>query len=171
MSFPASKTSWKKVKKNRGSTVRSAKPQMTSLIDIMTILLVFLLKSFSSEGEIITPATGLTLPESTAKKRPELALRIAITRNHLLVEGERIVGIKTMMKREGLVIPELEALLEDRRATTEKIAESSTSVEFKGDVLIEADRKVRYRILQKIMYTCGQIGFSNFSLLVIKKET
>ena len=75
------------------------------------------------------------------------------------------------MAQEGMVIPELERILEGRRTTTETIAESSTHVEFKGDVLIEADRKVRFKMLQKIMYTCGQVGFSNFSLLVIKKES
>ena len=171
MGYPASKTNWKKLRKNKASTVKAVKPQMTSLIDIMTILLVFLLKSFSSEGEIVTPSKGLVLPESTAKKKPELALRIAITRRDLLVEGEKIVSLKKMMRRKDLIIPELERLLERRRAITEKISEGSTHIEFKGDVLIEADRKIRFKMLQRIMYTCGQIGFSNFSLLVIKKES
>jgi len=171
VSFPASRANLTKAKKNRSTEVKAVKPQMTSLIDIMTILLVFLLKSFSAEGEIITPAEGLVLPESTAKKKPELALRISLTQKQLLVEGIPFASIKEIMERQGLVITELEVFLRDRRTATEKIAEGSTEVEFKGEVLIEADRKIQFKVIQKIMYTCGITGFSNFSLLVNKKET
>ncbi|OGJ86850.1 MAG: hypothetical protein A2268_14355 [Candidatus Raymondbacteria bacterium RifOxyA12_full_50_37] len=170
MSFPASKTSRKKVKKNHRSEVKTAKPQLTSLVDIMTILLVFLLKSFSAEGDIMTPAEGLKLPESTAKKKPEQALRISLAQDHLMVEGQIVLSMAQLAANEDQLIPELEQVLQQRRNTTEKIAEQSTKVEFKGEVIIEADRKIHFSVLQKIMYTCGQVGFSNFSLLVLKKE-
>ncbi|OGS37136.1 MAG: hypothetical protein A2293_15770, partial [Elusimicrobia bacterium RIFOXYB2_FULL_49_7] len=113
---------------------------------------------------------GLELPASTAKKKPEVALKVSISRDELMVEGQRITTLNKMMDREGLIVPELETILDQRRALTEKIAKHSTKVEFKGDVLIEADRQVRFKIIQKIMYTCGQSGFSNFSLLVLRKE-
>lgn len=170
MSFPASRSNTKKLRKNRGEPLKPAKLQMTSLIDIMTIILVFLLKSFSSEGEIVTLSKGLHLPESTASKKPDVALRLAISQNDLLFEGARIATIDTIYQTDDLIIPSLLILLNDRRKMTERIAENSAQVEFKGDVLIEADRKVRFKMLQKIMYTCGQIGFSNFSLLVLKKD-
>jgi hypothetical protein len=38
------------------------RPQLTSLIDVMTILLVFLIKSFSVDGNLITPSDDLILP-------------------------------------------------------------------------------------------------------------
>jgi biopolymer transport protein ExbD len=170
MSFPASRSSSKKLRKNRGGPLKPTRLQTTSLIDIMTIILVFLLKSFSSEGEIVTLSKGLRPPESTAKKKPEVALRLSLTQNDLLFEGTRIATIDTVYQTDDLIIPSLLILLNNRRKMTERIAENSAQVEFKGDVLIEADRKVRFKMLQKIMYTCGQIGFSNFSLLVLKKE-
>ena len=72
MSFPPSKLTGKKGRKNSQTKVEVPKVQLTSLIDIMTILLVFLLKSYSAEGEIFTPSKGLVLPQSTAKKSPEI---------------------------------------------------------------------------------------------------
>ena len=171
MSFPASRTKSKKLKKNRGGGVRVVRIQITSLVDMMTMILVFLLKSFSAEGEIVTPSKGLLLPESSAKKRPELALRISLTQQYVLVEGKAMLDIDEMMTRQELVIPELQQLLEERRKMTEKIAENSTTVTFKGDVLIEADRTTKFKVLQRIMYTCGQVGFSNFALLVLQKES
>ncbi|MBL8027988.1 MAG: biopolymer transporter ExbD [Fibrobacteres bacterium] len=170
MSFRASKTNKKKLSKTRGGGASVPKVQLTSLVDIMTILLVFLLKSFSAEGEIVTTSSGLTLPASTAQKKPELALKISISNNDVMLEGLKIVNIEEMMKTDDILIPELEAVLSERRRQTELIAKNSTNVTFKGDVMIEADKKIPYKILQKIMYTCGQTGYSNFSLLVLKKE-
>jgi len=171
MSFPASRTKSKKLKKNRGGGVKVCRLQLTSLVDMFTMILVFLLKSFSAEGEIVTLSKGLILPESSAKKKPELALRISLTQRYVLVEGKAVLEISDMMRRDEIIIPEIQNLLEERRKSTEKIAENSTSVTFKGDVLIEADRKTRFKVLQRIMYTCGQSGFSNFALLVLSKET
>jgi biopolymer transport protein ExbD len=76
-----------------------------------------------------------------------------------------------MMKGEDIIVPELAQILDDRRKGTEHIAKNSTNITFKGEVLIEADRKIQFKALQRIMYTCGQAGFSNFSLLVLKKES
>jgi len=170
MSFPASKTNRKKLAKTRGGSVKVVKMQITSLVDMMTVLLVFLLKSFSAEGDIVTPSSGLSLPYSTAQKRPEVAFKISVTQEYLLVEGSPIVKISDMMKSDELIVPELSSLLENHRKTTEMIARNSTSVKFKGDVLIEADKKIQFKMLQRVMYTCGQAGFSNFSLLVLKKD-
>jgi biopolymer transport protein ExbD len=171
MSFPASRTKVKKLRKGKGGDIKVVKIQITSLVDMMTMILVFLLKSFSADGDILTPSKGLTLPESTAKKKPEVALRISVTQQYLLVEGKALVNLEEMMGRKELVVPELAQVLESRRTNTEKIAENSTNVTFKGDVLIEADKKTRFKVLQRIMYTCGQTGFSNFSLLVLGKES
>ncbi|MFH0918780.1 MAG: biopolymer transporter ExbD [Fibrobacterota bacterium] len=170
MSFPASKTNRKKVAKTRGGEIRAVKMQITSLVDMMTVLVVFLLKSFSAEGDIVTPSNGLTLPLSTAKKKAEQAFKVSLTQEYLLVEGTPVISMNDMAKSEELTIAPLSQLLDERRRNTDKIAQNSTRITFKGDVLIEADRKVQFKSLQKVMYTCGQSGFSNFILLVLKKE-
>jgi len=170
MSFRASKTNKKKLSKTRGGGATVPKVQLTSLVDIMTILLVFLLKSFSSEGEIVTMSAGLSLPESSAQKKPEVALKLSVSNDNVMLEGMKVLSLKDMMKTDDVLVPELEAVLAERRKKTEFIAKNSSNVAFKGDVLIEADKKIPYKVLQKIMYTCGQTGYSNFSLLVLKKE-
>ena len=43
------------------------KLNITSMMDMFTIILVFLLKNFSTEGNL-TPADNLTLPKSTVEK-------------------------------------------------------------------------------------------------------
>ncbi|MFH1761382.1 MAG: biopolymer transporter ExbD, partial [bacterium] len=141
MSFPVSKVFQVKPRKSQISGQPEVpKLQLTSLIDVMTILLVFLLKSFSSEGEIVTVSEGLLLPESSAKQKPRLALVIAISRNELIVEDKQICTLVEIEKQTEMIIPGLEDYLVRRKSLTEAIAEYSSSTEFKGDVVIQADR-------------------------------
>ena len=46
----------------------SAKLNITSMMDVLTIVLVFLLKNFESEGNLLTQADNLKLPYSVSKK-------------------------------------------------------------------------------------------------------
>lgn len=147
-----------------------AKPQMTSLVDVLTVLVFFLLKNFSTEGEIMTPSKGLELPVSSARARPENALTIAISQRHIMVEGAPVALVSEETAREGLEIPALSRFLEDKRKQTEEIAQYDGSVEFSGKLTIQGDRQIPYWLLQKVLATCGESGYSSFSLAVMKKD-
>ncbi len=170
MSFPASKSPLKQLRKTRGKKeIKSFKPQLTSLVDVMTILLIYLLKSFSSEGEIVTVQKDLQLPESSAQKRPELNVNIIVNTRYIMVENRKIADVEQVMSSDDLVIPELNDWLRARREATELISQYSNTTTFKGDVTIQGDKRIRFCLLKKIMYTCGQQGYNNFSLAVRKR--
>jgi biopolymer transport protein ExbD len=171
MSFPASKSNIKQVRKSRGSrTVKAFKPQLTSLIDVMTILLIYLLQSFSSEGDIVTVHKSLILPESSAKKNPELRTTLTVNNSYILAEDVKVATVEEVLTSDELIIPGLNDWLEMRREKTEKIEQYSTKTKFKGEITIHGDKRIRFRLLKKIMYTCGQQGYNNFSLAVRKRE-
>jgi len=170
MSFPVSKVFGVKLRKSQSAKQVIPRLQMTSLIDVMTLLLVFLLKSFSSEGEIVTLSKGLELPVSSAEKKPKPSLSINVSQNEIMVGNKVIASVSQVNQQGELIILSLAAFLKKRKAMTEAIAAYSTTSEFKGEIIIQADRKLQYRTIQKIMYTCGQSGYSNFSLLVVKKD-
>jgi biopolymer transport protein ExbD len=138
------------------------KPQLTSLIDVMTILLVFLLKSFSVEGNLISVSTDMNLAESTSRKAPVPALNLEITPCDVAVDGNPVVTLRDIEKSDSLMIPNL----------YEKLVEVTGSLRMlsnQGRIIIQCDRSVDFSILKKIMYTCGQAKLSNFSLLVMEK--
>jgi biopolymer transport protein ExbD len=167
MSFPASKSSLKNLRKTRGNkNLRAVKPQMTSLIDLMTVIIIFLLQSFSTEGQIITVSKELALPRSTAKKTPELNVNIVVTNRYIMAENDKLVSVDDVLNNDDLVVPRLDEWLKQRRELTEQIAKYSTKTTFKGNVTIQADKRIHFRLLKKIMYTCGQQGFNNFALAV-----
>lgn len=170
MSFPASKSSLKMVRKTRGRrNVLGVKPQLTSLVDVMTILLIYLLKSFSSEGEIVTVSKNLILPESSAQKRPELRVTLTVNNSSIMAEDKVVANVQDVLNSEDLIISGLNSWLQTRREATEKISQYSSKTKFKGEITIQGDKRIRFRLIKKIMYTCGQQGYNNFSLAVRKK--
>lgn len=137
------------------------RPQLTSLVDVMAIILVFLIKSFSTEGEIITPSTDLQLPVSTATKKPGARWSIEISRSSIMSEGVLIVSSNAYAGTDSLLIPEL---FEWLNATRRMRGDSSSQT------LIQCDREVPYSIVKKVMYTCSKAKFADFSVLVLQEE-
>jgi len=139
------------------------KPQLTSLVDVMTILLVFLIKSFSVEGNIITPADDLELPVSTSEKAPRPRCSIIITRSALMAEGEVIASLASIGKSDSLLVPLLFSYM---NAQYKKTSVTGTARE----VVIQCDREVEYAYVKKVMFTCSKAGFTEFSVLVLQEE-
>jgi hypothetical protein len=50
-------------------------------------------------------------------------------------------------------------------------AKEASKPKFEGTLMIQADKKVRYELLRKIMYTAGAAQYKIFKLITIKKET
>ncbi len=144
--------------------------KLTSMIDMFTILLVFLLKSFSAEGQIVTVSSDLRLPESTATKLPVPASTIAITNEWLLVDGKQVTALATINSAGQLLIPELANELKKLRMVSETVGTMSTDMGFTGKISIQGDRDIPYIILKKVMYTCGQFGYNDILLTVMRME-
>ncbi len=157
-------------RKRRRQPTESAKPAMTSLVDVLICLVFFLLKNFSSEGEIVTQTKNLELPMSTSKIKPENTLNISISTKHIMVEGNPVALVTEEQERPGNDIPGLARFLEDKRKQTEDIAEYDKSVEFNGKLTIQGDHLIPYWLLQKVLATCGDNGYSSFSLAVMKRD-
>jgi biopolymer transport protein ExbD len=170
MSFPASKSRLKHLRKSRGSNeIKGFRPQLTSLVDVLSVLLIYLLQSFSTEGEIITTTKDMILPESSAQKKPELNVTITVNNHSILAESKLVANVDEVISSDDIVIPQLFEWLKQRREMTEKIAMYSSKAKFTGNVTIVGDKRIHFSLLKKIMYTCGQQGYNNFALAVRKK--
>lgn len=139
------------------------RPQLTSLVDVMTILLVFLIKSFSVEGNIITPSEDLLLPVSTSEKPPRPRCSIEITRQAVLCEGQTIESVADIAAADSLMIPSLFSWMQLQRAKGTDTADVK-------EVMIQCDREVEFNIVKKVMYTCSRAGFMDYSVLVLQEE-
>ena len=80
-------------KKGRRPTVEG-ELSITSMMDMMTIILVFLLKSYSTEDISVKPSDDLQIPVSSAKKPPRLAVNLVVTRSQVLVDSSSVLMLE-----------------------------------------------------------------------------
>jgi biopolymer transport protein ExbD len=136
------------------------------MIDVFTILLVFLLKSYSAEGQIMTITDELTLPVSTASKIPTTSSVIVITPKIILIDGNPLVNVEDVLNSDKLEIGKLYTDLLVKRRVAERVSDINQSMSFKGEITIQGDENIPFEILKKVMYTCGQTGYNNILLAV-----
>ena len=139
------------------------RPQLTSLIDVMTFLLVFLIKSFSVQGDVITPSDNLQLPLSSTNKPPRPAASIEITTTNIMAEGKVLSALSATDRADPLLIPGVYRWMSLLRTNFSGSTQSR-------EVIIQADREIEYAYLKRVMYSCSKAGFSDFTILAIQKE-
>jgi biopolymer transport protein ExbD len=148
---------------------------ITPMMDMMTIILVFLLKTFSSSTSTITFDQNLQVPKSITQLKPKEAVSVTITKKIVLVEGDAIAPINNgkvdpAVKRDGengYYITPLVDVLEKHSRKEKKVAELTGS-KFEAQLMIVADQTTPYRLLTEVLYSCGQAGYANYRLLVLK---
>ncbi len=141
----------------------AVRPQLTSLVDMMTILLVFLLKSFSMEGELMTTADGLHLPTSSSADRAYPEVSVEVTRAGLQLDGRHLMDLETLVALDTDTVPELLDELTQLAAVPAEAPDERS-------VTIQCDRDHGFRVLKRVMATCSLAGFTDFSLLVLRED-
>ncbi len=75
-------------------TPSSFKIQITSMVDMFVILLVFLLKTYSTSPVNITPKEGLRLPESSASTDPVDVVKLIVAEDGVFVEEKKVLSLE-----------------------------------------------------------------------------
>ncbi len=157
-------------RRNRRIKIRSVHTplRLTSMMDILTVLLLFLLKSFVVEGEVITPIPGVELPESSSESSPQASVVIAIFDDTVMMDGMVVASVSETVASGEMFIETLAARLDLARERAMEIARlRGDDEEFGGKVAIQGDREIDFAILQRVMYTCSVSGYEDIALAVI----
>ncbi|OPX35387.1 hypothetical protein B1H10_01345 [candidate division KSB1 bacterium 4484_188] len=138
------------------------------MMDMMTIILVFLLKTYSTTGQIMTPSEDLKLPYSSSIDQPKKELNVSVTRHDVMIGSESVVDLSKLSTAENL-IPSLYSRL-SQLAEEAKRDEVNFGKPFNHEVIIQADEDTPFRILVKILYTCGQSEYNKLRLLTFREK-
>lgn len=155
----------------------SFKIQITSMVDMFIILLVFLLKSYSTSPVNVTPNANLQLPQSTVSTDPVDVLKMVVSKTAVYVEDEKVADLKNnefeAAQIDGndkeFIRPLYDAL--DKKAQQSKdLSKVNETVEFDGKVFLQVDRDLPYSVLKKIMYTSMLAGYYDVKFAVVSKN-
>lgn len=157
--------------KHRRRGVKEMSLQITSLIDVFTILLVFLLKSYATEGHVMQLAESIRLPASTAREKVNPAVAVAFNGRALYVDGDLVIAdVEPYTESSDPLVEPLYEELKGRADRLKKVAASNPAVVFTGEITLQSDKEVPFRLLKKVIYTAGQAEYVNQSLAVIQEE-
>ena len=150
---------------------------ITPMMDMMTILLVFLLKQFSVQAAALQMPPEMQLPTSTIEQQRPLAVNITITQSAILVEGDGVTTVRNgavdpSVKRDGAngyyITPVVDVLT--KHANRLKKIAAMGGTQFDGTAMIMVDKNTPYRLLTEVLYSAGQAEFKNYHLVVIRKN-
>lgn len=142
-------------KQSRWRRVLAADLLLTALIDAFSILVIFLLMSFSSTGEMLFINKTTELPSA---QKAEIIERYPVVK---LDEGKFFLESDEYADGNGL----FQALLELRK----KFLETRPGETMPEIITVQADRRVKYETLNQVVVACAQAGFSDIRFAVIMR--
>jgi len=152
------------IKKNQSFALN-----ITSMTDMFTILLVFLLQSFAASQVEIQPVEGLRVPTSTSDKNPVEGIRISLSSTALRIDSQTVVELKDKIFSSDNLDAHDANFIKPLFAELSKLNEKfKTSKDQKlGKILLQADESISYATLRKVMYTASMAGFPNVKLVTM----
>ena len=143
---------------------------LVPMMDMMTILLVFLVKNFMTDPQSIQVSDTLHPPESSATTDIGPATTITVTATDILVENKPVLHIAdiTGAGTKDVAIPKLRDELVNQVAQREALAKVG-GPPFDGKLLLVAHQTTPYSLITSVLYTAGEAKFSSYRLVVMKK--
>ena len=154
---------------------------ITAMLDMMTIILVFLLKSMSASSASIPSSDDLKMPTSVlTSEATQEGLAIIITKSNILVDNNPVCpvppdathGVEGKHKRSGgtndlYIVPLANAAQSwrDRDVIVRAAMGKDTS---SSEAIIIADQGMPFRLLTEVVFTLGQTSFAKFHLMVMQ---
>ena len=141
---------------------------LTSLMDVFTILVFFLLVN-SAASEVLEAPKKISLPDSVVETKPTETAVIMVSGEAVLVQGEAVVATSDVIAAKQEYIPEVSEKLKEIRSNV--IGVSTKTVAESGKVTILSDKTIPFKVLQKVMTSCTAAGYGTINLAVIQKAS
>ena len=157
----------RRLKRMQRNRMKITKMNLTSLMDVFTILVFFLLVN-SGSVEVVEAPKDVTLPESQVQMKPRETVVISVSPEEVLVQGRLAGTVEDVLGGETLTLNNVRAHLAELKENV--IGTNTAAVAESQEVTILADRSVPFIVVKDIMSTCTAEGYENVSLAVIQKN-
>ncbi len=158
----------RRIKRMSRNRMKITKMNLTSLMDVFTILVFFLLVN-SGSVQLVEAPKDVKLPEAREETKPRETVVIFVSRENVLVQGKIVAYVADILEGQAATMDPITARLAE---LSENIVGPSTlNVADSQEVTILADKSVPFVVVRRIMSACTGEGYENVSLAVIQKPT
>src|SRR5207248_3829585 len=154
----------------RGKKSGYASLMLTSLVDMFTIIVIFLLMNFSANGEVLYMSKDIKLPDAYHGAQLDRAPVISVSPDAVTFDGRAVLATEDLMKGDALNVPALEDALRDERRRYETVHSSDPDHPFRGLINVQADKQIPFKVIKRVMFACNQSGFGNINFAALSRE-
>jgi biopolymer transport protein ExbD len=152
---------------------------IVAMMDMMTIILVFLLKSYQASAINVNMSADLTVPQSTTQLHPQENITVTVSQREVAVNDRRVVDVKGGLipaaakegqRAEAFYVGAIYDALKKEVDKQKYIARYNKDAPFAGRINVVVDRKIPYRTLMDVLYTAGQAELGEYKFMVLKND-
>jgi biopolymer transport protein ExbD len=144
------------------------KLNLTSLMDVFTVLVFFLIFNSSATVETLQTPKQITLPESVVEEKPRETVVIFVGMEEVLIQGVSVARVADIQATGNVEIEPISVRLAELSDSV--IGLSTQAVAESQEVTVLADKSVPFSVLKKVMATCTAQGYARVSLAVVQKS-
>jgi biopolymer transport protein ExbD len=137
-------------------------------IDFLIVLVIFLLMSFSASGELVAQQPTITMPDAKNTQQIEISPVIAVDERVITLDGTRVADTQT--QGQSAQVDRIEPLISGLETEKRKWETIHPSEPFAGQVIVQADRNIDFRVVKKVMFSAAAAGYGNVSFAVNQRE-
>lgn len=175
------------LKRRGGKRSVTAILSLTAMVDMFTVLVVFLLQNYNTTGEILYIPKEVTLPKANRVLELKPSLVVTVSSKEILIDTTPVATFEEVKASADWVIPRLrdeaKILIEKARVEQEaklqnkfnKVVSTTLGNEEEDPeawrkVTIQADKDIDYLTLKKIMYSVYEAGGGPINFAVAKDQ-
>ncbi|PWU18044.1 MAG: adventurous gliding motility protein S [Bdellovibrio sp.] len=156
---------------------------LTAMVDMFTVLVIFLLQNYNSTGEIIFIPKEIVLPKAEHIKELKPSVVVTLSEKELLYDRNPVMTLEQLKAQEDWEIPALDTLVkkglkEAKEKYESRLQTRLKSVVAKGEkeekepwnkVTVQADKGIDFLSVKKVMYTVTEAGAGEINFAVMKQ--
>lgn len=167
-------------KKKAAKAARRDKPEekaalsITSLMDVVSIIVVYLLKNYGTDPVVIQPTAGQKIPMASADTPILEGTPIYVTQRGITFGSKVVVQLDENgdVKAEDLkahsIVPLYDLMAEE--ADKSKQMATAKNEEWEGTLIFVGDQQLKFNTLVQVLYTAGQAEFTKYAFCVIQRD-
>lgn len=158
---------------------------LTAMVDMFTVLVVFLLQNYKTTGQIIVLNENVELPQASETKELKPATVVMVSPDAILIENQEIISFEVVKQQKSWMINDLyirvQRLFEEKKREDNRRFKNAINTAVKSvrknpnldeqdyrKVTLQADKNIDFLTIKKIMYTLTEAGATEVNFAVIQ---
>jgi biopolymer transport protein ExbD len=157
--------------KKRSRAFRPPALMLTSMMDMFTIILIFLLCSFSETPETLKLDHNLQLPKSSSESTYSKAIKVILSKKELRLNDEVLATVSgdTIRGLSDVKDPKTSLFFQRLHSAYQSIPEKGIGRDHPKHLLLLCDKAHSFKTINSVIKTAGMAGYPNFQFAVLQE--